>query len=111
MTPEEWWVAVLAADGWRSRLSGCQAAPGDPLEAHHCVPKCTLRRHGLYGWVWAPDNGIALLRSEHARHTAGCARVPYLRLPARVVDFAEGLGPWAVSALEREHPRGGPRDP
>ncbi|MGI8873605.1 MAG: hypothetical protein ACR2KP_04630, partial [Egibacteraceae bacterium] len=54
LPPEDWRLEVLAADGWRSRLSGRPAAPGDPLEAHHCVPKRTLRRRGLYGWVWVP---------------------------------------------------------
>lgn len=88
------------------------------LDAHHAVQAQTLRRiantAGLEGaerWaviydpaIGVPLHGAFTRCAAHERHTSRTATIPRSALPASVIDAAEGLGPEAAAALEREHP-------
>ena len=105
------WAKVVAvlADG-RSALSGEKVAGywrsgGPDLKYfHHVVPKRLLRDRGLYDRVWDPRNGMLLTPGEHDEHERRRRPIPYDRLSASAIEFANELGDWAVAYLEKTYP-------
>ena len=78
-------------------------ATGYGVEAHHAVPQQVLRRIGFEAYLWDSRNAVCLcVEPCHRRHTSRLARVPFERLPGRVLEFAGELG--LTDALLREHP-------
>lgn len=87
-----------------------------PLQAHHCVPQKILRTHistleldnaQIRRWLWTPDNGATVCEGLHVPHTKKVLHarpfwIPLEWLPARVMDFCEGVS--IRHLLEREHP-------
>jgi hypothetical protein len=80
---------VLEREHGRCRGKLYSAKPCDgPIQAHHVVSQQTLKRRGLETRLWWSDNGIALCRRHHDRHTLATERVPYDCLPTVSVLFA-----------------------
>lgn len=110
LTIEEWARTVAVAADGRSAYSGERVAgywrsDGPDLKYfHHVVPKGFLRERGLYSRVWDPRNGILLTPGEHDEHERRRRPIPYDRLPASAIEFANELGDWAVAYLEKTYP-------
>lgn len=75
--------------------------------AHHVIRQNTLKNRGVRPRWWrGPHLCITLCWACHGAQTSCMAKVPFERLPGRVVAAAGELGPWAENALLRAHPRG-----
>lgn len=110
-------LVFTRADGRCSVTGRCAKRPSDrTFHPHHPLPKDELRRRGLYGHVWEPDNGVWVDVRLHMDHEHGSNRkIPREALPASVWAFArrmdrlggQGDGPeWATALVERLHPEG-----
>jgi hypothetical protein len=103
---DETWLAD------KGRCVGCskrlrrRGAPVFEWDSHHVIAAQVLRRERAPSkYVRTALVCVLLCRRCHERHTSGMERVPFERLPPRVVEAAAELGEWAVARLEREHPR------
>lgn len=101
----------IARQNWRRAVCGSNlcavtgliGTPEDRIEGHHVISKQALRKRGLAGKFWDPRNGMPVLSSVHARHTAAFERIPFEALPESVFEFARELElEWL---LERDYPR------
>ena len=103
LDPFAWRMAVWVACEGRCVMTGA-AVPRDAdlwvWQAHHPVPKFRLPPELRYD----PRNGVVLTKRAHEQHTLAFRRVPLGCLPSACHEFAAQVGPWAVAALEREHP-------
>lgn len=73
-------------------------------EAHHGIPRATLKRLGLLELLWEPGNAVATCQEPcHRRHTQRYRRICRRELPARVVAFASSR-PELRLAFELEYP-------
>jgi hypothetical protein len=80
------------------------ASPWD-WQAHHVLKQQWLkRRHAPDEFLSGPKVTILLCKRCHERHESRTATIPLEKLPARVVDGASELGPWAEDLLRRYHP-------
>lgn len=77
-------------------------------QAHHVLRQQTLRRLVAPARIRDATYTVLLCRTCHMRHenlgVHDDARVPFERLPARVVDAVLELGPAAEDLLRRYHP-------
>lgn len=69
---------------------------------HHVIKQQELRRRGVS--TRSPAFCVLLCRRCHERQTAVFERVPFHKLPGRVVEAVDRLGPWAQDRLRIEHP-------
>lgn len=78
-------------------------------QPHHVIRQQVLRRRNVKPARIRDATFCVLLCTSpcHERQTTLTARVPFERLPARVVQAVDALGPWAQDALRRAHPIGG----
>lgn len=84
-----------------------QRANAGPFEwsCHHAIRQQVLRRHGVKPARIRDATYCALLCWDcHGAQTSCMAKVPLERLPTRVVEACDALGPWAQDALRRTHP-------
>ena len=87
----------------QERCAGCGRLVLDQGEAHHAVPKASLRK--LFPErpevVWDTRNAVLLCREVcHPRHTVRFEPLPYEKLPADVHAFAAELSiTWLVEKL------------
>lgn len=116
LDPASWRRAVFAASEGRCVVTGTRASDADDrrFHAHHAVSQDTLRRRGLYGWLWDARNGVLVTEAVHMghEHTGGDARIPRSRLPASVWEFCAELDAldgsyWATEHVKRRHPAAG----
>lgn len=102
---DETWVAD------EGRCVGCEKTlprDGDhwSWHSHHCVPEQVLRRERVPSkFIRTALVCVLLCRRCHERQTSAMERVPFERIPSRVILAAAQLGGWAMARLEREHPR------
>lgn len=87
----------------QERCAGCGRLVLDQGEAHHAIPKASLRdlfpnRPEL---IWDPRNAVLLCREVcHPRHHLRFEPLGREKLPAPVVDFARELGiTWLLEKL------------
>lgn len=113
LSPADYRLAAWDLAGGRSALSGrrvARLASSWVWQAHHPVPKQHLPNDRKYD----PRNSMVLLTAEHMAHeyTPG-ARIPFEKVPARALAFAEELDregildQSAVELLRRYHPPAG----
>lgn len=76
---------------------------------HHVIRQQVLRRRKVKPARIRDATFCVLLCTSpcHERQTTAFKRVPFERLPARVVEAVDALGPWAQDALRRQHPISG----
>lgn len=94
----ECWVCDLTDDPrWHAR---CIDVSGHERDGHHLVPKQTIKRElrrvyspdELREVLWDPRNGIPVRRYCHDLLERCMFRIPRLRLPASVEEFAGDVG-------------------
>jgi hypothetical protein len=75
-------------------------------QPHHVLKKQTMKRRGVKpARIRDATFCVLLCRLPcHMNHEARHATIPLERLPARVVQAVDELGPWAQDALRRYHP-------
>lgn len=82
-----------------------------PLEAHHVVAQSKLRNYAVGRLtddeadelLWDPDNGLAICRRHHERHTLATRRIPVYALELRHVAFAAAVNmAWYIANYYRE---------
>lgn len=103
--PQEWREATIG----RVCLN---CGSGDKIAGHHAITQQTLRHNAAarsnkpFPMVrWDLRNLVPLCASCHAYHHHRSRVVLFEKLPESCMDFAQELGPWAVEALLRAHPR------
>lgn len=105
LSPSEWRTEVWMRCKGQCIMTG-ESVPlhGSIFEwsPHHPIEKQLLAPEVRYD----PRNGVVLSAKAHRRHTDAFERVPFEKLPEYCMEFAEEIGPWAVEALLRAHPRG-----
>lgn len=77
----------MASTGGRCAVSGAWAD-----DAHHVIPKQSLKRRNLHAHLWDARNGIPLARRVHERHTTAVERIERSALPPAAEEFAAELG-------------------
>lgn len=76
---------------------------GYSLQSHHPVRQQVLERLGRVDIRFAPELAVPLCEEPcHRRHTSRKQRVPFEKLPVRVVEFCNAQG--LADELLREHP-------
>lgn len=72
---------------------------------HHALKAQTLRKRGVMAArIQDATFTVLLCRRCHERHESRFAAIPLERLPARVVEAVDALGPWAEDLLRQYHP-------
>jgi hypothetical protein len=102
--------AVHALDGGRCVACGKRWSVTAPSlfgwQAHHVVRAVVLRRRGVRPARIRDATYCVLVCHQpcHERHESAARRIPFERLPQRVVEAVDALGPWAQDTLRSYHP-------
>lgn len=74
------------------------------VEAHHVIPRRTLKRLGLWSRRYDVQNGIGLCRRHHSLHEQAVRRVPRRLLPQAAWDFAREIDQVGMLEDDRVYP-------
>lgn len=101
--------AVFELDGGRCVACGKRHrrnADAWSWQPHHVLRQQTLKRRGVPpARIRDATFCVLLCRLPcHMNHESRSATIPLERLPTRVVEAVDALGPWAQDALVRYHP-------
>jgi hypothetical protein len=111
LTPGEWRKHAFEASGGRCIITGARALDADDprFQAHHLLPKRTLRSRGLFAFVWDPRNAVWLSNIAHELLEKRSVHLRYSRLPVTVWGFCRELDAlegtqWATELVRRAYP-------
>jgi hypothetical protein len=111
LTPADWRKHAFDASDGRCIITGARARDADDprFDAHHILPKRTLRARRLYGFVWDPRNALWLSGDAHERLEGRSVYLPHTRLPVTVWVFCSELDAldetqWATELVRRLYP-------
>lgn len=87
-TQQETWYATTIARGCEACAARGEQCEGR-LEAHHMIPRSTLKDRGLHELIWHPFNGMCLCYRAHRRHTNRTQPLERRLLRREHFEFAE----------------------